>query len=331
MFSSPQQKVTEYDVDSFYNNSGQLRQKNLVSSISHFFNLTHQQKDEKGNLLYARNRNSKGKYVPVFITLTYPSNDDWNPTDISNFLKRYDMYAKRSWGLKLRYCWVAETTKAGVIHYHIVTWIPRNKRLPKPAIPIKVTYKNGNVREYSAPWAYWAKIESVRKSVYQYLVKYISKSCYDFADIYYECKDENGRQIYKNNKPLIKRPRIFGMGGLTKKERNIKKIKKTPYWVLKLFDYFGEDQTISRIKGGFTFKNTDNSTLFIRYGVPDSCPVKTQFKNYYGYFPDGLFIPSNYDIEYSELNGKKQVLYFWGFRWSYNPLFLQKDDVWYPF
>ena len=57
------------------------RLNSFKRALSLFFDQT--KKEGK----YANNRNSKGRYVPVFITLTYPDNESWNPEDISNYIR----------------------------------------------------------------------------------------------------------------------------------------------------------------------------------------------------------------------------------------------------
>ncbi len=282
--------------------------------------------DTKASGEYASNRNSKGKYVPVFITLTYKNNDQWNPEDITGYTRKLSAFAKRNWGQVLRIVWVAETTKNGIIHYHILTWIPRNQRLPKPSMPIVIQFKNGNTREYPPMWKYRAKIEGVRKSVFGYMLKYMSKGCevglgigkevnkgyeYIIADNkehYVQIKqcgrsgsnlclvkyDDDRMMLNKTNFkrypfnnylsrfdnntcinkinhslkinfkkysfvtliPILKQvyPRLYGMSGMTKAQRERIAYYSLPQYVREAFHDVKIGDRIQRIKGGFKLK-----------------------------------------------------------------------------
>ncbi len=310
----------EFDLNKLGDNAHKSKQNRLTKKASRFFNITKVERNKKGQLEYANNRNSKGRLVPVLCTLTYPSNDDWQPDDLSKFLKKYTAYAKYHFDIKLRYFWVAETTKKGVLHYHIVFWIPRNGRLPKPSEPL--IYNN---RTYPAPWKYWAKIEGVKKGVYKYLVKYMSKSCYDFECIFKPKLDQNGNQLVseKTGKLMWYRPRIFGYGGLTKNSREILRFLSLPFYLRLMYESLPFGTNIVRQKGGWLVKR-DNIIDTIGYS-------RSRFKQYYQYGFSSIL--SNFEITYSELNGENTVIYSWGYFWSYNPnlLLLDESPIFYPF
>lgn len=124
---------------------------------------------------------------PAMITLTYGPDDFWRPRHLSEFLKNARNWLARR-GLKLRYCWVAEMQKRGVVHYHIIVWLPvvngQPVRLPKP--------------DDSGWWPHgMSEIKWARKAA-GYLAKYTSKG-QDVGDPPFPCGI-----------------RISGVGGLDK-------------------------------------------------------------------------------------------------------------------
>lgn len=97
----------------------------------------------------------------VMVTLTYAgTNADWEPRHVSDFIKKC-----REWlayrGVRMRYVWVAELQKRGVIHYHVALWLPAGVNLPKP--------------DQAGWWKHgMTRIETARAAV-PYLMKYLSK------------------------------------------------------------------------------------------------------------------------------------------------------------
>lgn len=71
------------------------------------------------------------RYHAAMVTLTYAPGHTWNGRHISGFL-----HAARQWhrrlGKRMHYVWTAEMQERGVIHYHVVMWLPSGYRLPKP-------------------------------------------------------------------------------------------------------------------------------------------------------------------------------------------------------
>lgn len=68
----------------------------------------------------------------AMVTLTYRPEVEWQPRHLSEALKRFRQWMQRR-GYPARYVWCAELQpQRGVIHYHIVTWVPqgRSKRPP---------------------------------------------------------------------------------------------------------------------------------------------------------------------------------------------------------
>ncbi len=198
------------------------RVKKLAISLQGFFESTY--KNPLNAPLYAQKVNGRGTYYPVFITLTYRSQEDWDARDISGLIDNY----RKDWIRRLgrpvqhfRYVWVAEMQKRGVIHYHLVLWCPRGKALKKP----------------DCGW--WSKgmsnIVGVRKGVIGYLGKYLSKGS--------QPADFEGKKVY-----FPKGARLFGMGGLSSADRSKIAYKKLPKYVRSMFD---QGERIKKVSGGY--------------------------------------------------------------------------------
>lgn len=116
------------------------------------------------------------------VTLTYRgTNGDWQPRHVSDFIKRVRGFMTRR-GLEVRYVWVAELQKRGVIHYHVALWLPAGVQLPKP--------------DDCGWWPHgMTRIETARNAV-GYLMKYLSKG---------------GRA---SDHQLPRGARCYGLGGL---------------------------------------------------------------------------------------------------------------------
>lgn len=69
--------------------------------------------------------------VPWMVTLTYAGdNDAWKPEHLTTAINTCRKWLKRQ-GHACRYVWVAELQQRGVIHYHVVFWVPRGVVMPK--------------------------------------------------------------------------------------------------------------------------------------------------------------------------------------------------------
>lgn len=100
------------------------------------------------------------RYRAAMITLTYRPGENWRGRHVTEFLHTCRKFTKRA-GHDFRYVWVAEMQERGVVHYHVLVWMPVGFRLPKP--------------DDRGWWPYGAtKIEWARKAV-GYLAKYASK------------------------------------------------------------------------------------------------------------------------------------------------------------
>ena len=70
------------------------------------------------------------RYHAVMVTPTYRDPDAWSARHMSDLTDRISKWAKRG-DFKIFYVWVAELTKAGRVHYHLVVWLPTAEKLPK--------------------------------------------------------------------------------------------------------------------------------------------------------------------------------------------------------
>lgn len=66
----------------------------------------------------------------AMVTLTY-KRDTWQASDIRNYLTHVRNWMKRRTGEVLRYIWVAEMQRRGVIHYHVLFFMSKGITMPK--------------------------------------------------------------------------------------------------------------------------------------------------------------------------------------------------------
>jgi len=97
----------------------------------------------------------------VFVTLTYAKVEDWCSGHVSEFLDCVRQWARRR-KITVAYVWVAELQRRGAVHYHLAFKLPKAYTLPKP--DRQGWWKHG-----------LSSVEAVRKSVRNYLSKYLSK------------------------------------------------------------------------------------------------------------------------------------------------------------
>jgi hypothetical protein len=206
----------------------ELRHRRVKKKMSMFFKLI------KNDKRYAKNITSKGRYIPVLITLTFARNDDWNPREISSLIDKYRKHFTCG-GRKaimprkdFRYVWVAELQQRGAVHYHICMWLPRFFRL-------------SDIKPDSLGWWNYgySNAVSVRRSVYAYLSKYMSKGSVSRIR-------EDGRVEWLS---YPKGCRIYGAGGLSKIERVKIAYFVLPKWVKAIFSDCSE--LVRRVKGGY--------------------------------------------------------------------------------
>lgn len=147
---------------------------------------------------WASHRLGRSAYRKTFITLTYRDGDDWQRRHISEFVKNLRQWMARRGGRCL-YVWVAETQKRGALHYHVLVWVPRRLRLPRP--------------DACGWWPYgMSNIETARNPV-GYMVKYATKTTP--ADL----------------KRLKKGVRLHGNGGHDPVNRVALRQTMAPWWL----------------------------------------------------------------------------------------------------
>lgn len=166
---------------------------------------------------------SRHRFKVAMVTLTYREDDMWRPKHISAYLDNVRKWAKRGGvsavkrgrrkkNLKkfapfnLRYVFVAELTKKGRVHYHVLFWLPRGVTMPMA--DRQGWWKHGSTK---SEWA--------RKPV-GYIAKYASK----------------GTQYDSSNNQFPKHCRIQGSGGLDKPMLDWKNWILCPNWLKELLD-----------------------------------------------------------------------------------------------
>lgn len=169
------------------------------------------------NMLNADATRGGFRVRPVFITLTYRTIDQPEPRHISEFLKRVRQHLKRR-AEQCRYAWVAELQERGVLHYHVILWLPHGMKIPKP--------------DQSGWWPHgWSNIKTARSPV-GYLANYAGKlkgkAC------------EAGYHIPRGF-------RLYGVGGLDAEDRAKRAWANLPGW---LRDRTTPEDRCKRIRGG---------------------------------------------------------------------------------
>ena len=109
------------------------------------------------------------------VTLTYRDPDSWQPRHVSEAIRRFRYWARRS-GVRVRYLWVAEIQAARarrtghhVLHYHLFLLLPPGVSMPYWDRPV------GRALPF---WPHGlTKVERVRDNgrMSAYLMKYLSK------------------------------------------------------------------------------------------------------------------------------------------------------------
>ncbi|NEV64678.1 rolling circle replication-associated protein [Thiorhodococcus minor] len=180
---------------------------------------------ESSRLLQEEIQHGGFRYWAVFLTLTYAPDQDWEPGHVSAFMKTLREHLRRR-KIRARYVWVMELMKNGKPHYHVVVWLPRGHKLPKPD---------------DAGWWPWGStnIQAARSPV-GYLSKYASKGAPELDDPY---------------KPQIPPgARLSGNGGLSKAARQVRSWRLCPAWVRELFTV--EDRPVRAPGGGWLSRAT---------------------------------------------------------------------------
>jgi len=218
----------------FNSTSGTLSKAELLKPCSHLVDTALNRIRKVGHSVKTTARlhqqettNSGFRYKPAMITLTYAPNASWCRRDISNLIMNCRKYlARRFKYASFKYTWVAELQKRGVIHYHIIMWLPKGVTLPKPD-------KRG----------WWTKgqsrIEWVKNAV-GYLAKYASKG--------------------SEGDTFPRGARISGFGGLSEISKREYRFWRSP---LSIRSKFNPNESVApnsfdirKIKGGYFNKDT---------------------------------------------------------------------------
>ena len=106
----------------------------------------------------------------VMVTLTYDTNRPgieavghsyWKPRHVSDYIRAVRAwFAKRCPGQRLRYVWVAELQKRGVLHYHAVFFLPAGVSMPRADKRGWWPHGMTNTLKATAPVAYLMKYAS---------------------------------------------------------------------------------------------------------------------------------------------------------------------------
>lgn len=168
------------------------------------------------------------RFKPAMITATYSPDHHWAKKDITGLLDNCKKYLLRRYSqTRFRYTWVAELTQKGVIHYHIILWLPKGCTLPKP--DKRGWWKKGSTR-----------IEWVKNAI-GYLAKYASK----------------GSETHHN---FPKNARISGYAGLNETSRREYRFWRSPASIRDLANPEGNlapsTFDIRKTSGGYFNKDT---------------------------------------------------------------------------
>lgn len=151
------------------------------------------------------------RYKVAFITLTYRPGCDWKPRHISEAIKNLRQWcARRSW--RLVFEWKAELTRRGVVHYHLLCWLP--KGLTPPMFDRCGWWPHGLTQSV------WAR------NAVGYIAKYVSKL---------------------QQETFPKGMRMHGRGGLDSECRRQLRYRLLPTYAREVF---GEHADVIRQKGG---------------------------------------------------------------------------------
>lgn len=174
-----------------------------------------------------------------FVTLTYRGVDDWRPEHISDAMRSFRKWCK-ALGVPCRYTWVAELQKRGAVHYHLLCWLPRGVNMPRWDM------SRGKRARF---WPHGMTNTQKAKAGVGYLMKYLSKL----------------GELTRFPKGL----RIYGIGGLDQKGRQVRSWLNLPEWA-KVFHGVGE---LKRIGGDLVVVATGEvldpmySVRHVPYGV----------------------------------------------------------------
>lgn len=200
------------------------------------------------------------RYRAAFITLTYPvseqsieGNLQWDPKHVTVYIDAVSKWLKRR-GIVPRYLWKLELTNCCVVHYHVIWFLPRGVTLPKP--DKQGHWKHGLSR---AEWG--------RRPV-GYLAKYCSKT------------ERNGWAVPKG-------ARLFGIGGLTKLQREKISWYVAPMW---LQDLVPEGTPVKKHSDGW-WENLNNGWGYQTPWIYRGIGVEGLVIEWVGFHQENIYIP----------------------------------------
>lgn len=158
-----------------------------------------------GGTLHCLPRDGFRPEQPWFVTLTYRADNQWHANHIAEAMDRYRAWCGRR-GVACRYVWVAELTTRGRVHYHLIAWLPHGVRMTFWDRPRRVKGKRT-----VAFWTHGTSRTEKAKYGVSYLMKYLSKM----------------GELHEFPEGL----RLYGMGGLTREQRQIRSWSNLPGWV----------------------------------------------------------------------------------------------------
>lgn len=180
------------DAESIVLDPRQMRCRRLRRTITEAAKSHERQTDWEGL------HQGRSAYRKTFITLTYRNRGEWERCHISRFVRLMRQWFQRR-DHACRFVWVAELQKRGALHYHLVVWVPRRLRLPRP--------------DACGWWPHGSsKIETARNPI-GYMVKYATKTTPDAL------------------KRLPKGVRLHGNGGHDVRARVQLRERLMPGWV----------------------------------------------------------------------------------------------------
>lgn len=145
----------------------------------------------------------------IMATLTYRDADGWEAKHISAYVQRTVEWLRRR-RVPYAYAWVIEMQKRGAPHYHVLWWVPREVKLPKPDEGPYPSWRHGSSR------IEWARSPG-------YIVKYSSKG---------------------DDMPLPFGARLFGMGACVSRWRRVARWAAMPKWLRQVSS---EGDVLSRV------------------------------------------------------------------------------------
>ncbi len=167
-------------------------------------------------------RLGRSAYRKTFITLTYRPGEAWQARHISRYVRLMRQWFQRRDEV-CRFAWVGELQGRGALHYHLLVWVPRRLRLPRP--------------DQSGWWPHgMSNIETARNPV-GYMVKYATKT-----------RPEDVKRLPKG-------VRLHGNGGHDPGSRVTLRERLWPVWVQREWDQRRVGSWVDEMERG---KETDD-------------------------------------------------------------------------